>query len=113
MNSDVVINEDRAPARAWLLLGLLAAVALGGALLVSLVVPPEWSDPLAAIRPPGAERRRKHDPGTGHGRDPRHAGLAGLPALRRANGARRSGAGQASAAIVSWGAWPPCCSCWG
>lgn len=52
MNSDVVIKEDRAAGRAILLLGLLAAVALIGAGLVSLFVPPSWSDPVAALRPP-------------------------------------------------------------
>jgi len=52
MNTDVIAKQDGTSGRALLLLGLLAAVALGGALLVSLFVPAEWSDPLATLRPP-------------------------------------------------------------
>jgi hypothetical protein len=52
MNTDVIAKQDGTSGRALLLLGLLAVVALGGALLVSLFVPAEWSDPFTMLRPP-------------------------------------------------------------
>jgi hypothetical protein len=64
MNTDAVINENRATMRAWLLLGGLAAVALIGALLVSLFVPAEWSDPFASLRPPDSAVTGTPVPGT-------------------------------------------------
>jgi hypothetical protein len=64
MNTDAVVNQDGPSGRALLLLGLLAAVALVGALLVSLFVPAEWSDPFAGIRPPAAPISVTPAPGT-------------------------------------------------
>ncbi len=64
MNPDIVIKEDRTSGRAFLLLGLLAAVALVGALLVSLFVPAAWSDPFANIRPPQTAVSGTPVPGT-------------------------------------------------
>lgn len=64
MNPDVVIKEDRASGRAFLLLGGLAAVALVGALLVSLFVPAAWSDPFANMRPPPTVLTGTPVPGT-------------------------------------------------
>lgn len=84
MNPDMVIKEDRASGRVWLLLGGLVAAALIGALLVSLVVPVEWSDPLANLRPPALAGAANVTPVPGAAPDPRgflRSDGRGLPGL--------------------------------